>query len=456
MKKQVIIYFITTLVLILFSTPVLAVPALLSHQGNLENSNSQPLVGTANIIFSLYTQETEGTPVWSEQLAVTFDSGHYSVILGESETLDESIIDGGSLYLGVQLEGNGEFLPRTVVTSVPYSFRAITAEQVVTPNGETVVDSDGNWTGADISNIDESILETYLSDNGYVQDTTLDDYVTETELTEGVVTEALLTTSGSIDDLEVTNSAFMDSDLDVVYNLTVGGNTVLEADFEAAGTLWVQGDAAFDSNLETGQDLIVGGDSLVVGSMELGGVVKLGDDDTCDSSTAGTIRWSGTSFLGCNGTDWIDLDSSSTASIRTIQRKVGYGNDGRDSGYLDGRVLSFTKTRDDTDIRISWSDNRRTLAYSYGYWEIYLNGQHCTVPGRMRSYRHTRGIDNGSYSDYHLSSTHIHYCNTTAAGPLTAGTYEIKIQVHHVGGGRSDWYVGWDNTQYVLEAEEVF
>jgi hypothetical protein len=36
--------------------------------------------------------------------------------------------------------------------------------------------------------------------------------------------------------------------------------------------------------------------------------IQIGDEDvTCDSTTAGTIRWTGTDFEGCDGTAWLSL-----------------------------------------------------------------------------------------------------------------------------------------------------
>lgn len=146
-------------------------------------------------------------------------------------------------------------------------------------------------------------------------------------------------------------------------------------------------------------------------------------------------------------------ENGNADGIRAIQRTVGYGKDGRDSGYLDGRNLVFTKKMDDTSIRILWSDNRRALGYSYGYWEIYINREQCTDPGNMRFWIHQK-VGNG-YSDLHQMSTFIGYCSATTSGPLIAGTYNIEIQIHGKGDD-GDYYVGWNNSQFVIEAEEVY
>ncbi len=154
--------------------------------------------------------------------------------------------------------------------------------------------------------------------------------------------------------------------------------------------------------------------------------------------------------------DEIDLVRTS-AAFRTVPRTVSYGNTEADSGALPGRTLTFVKQRSDTQVRVSWSDNRRNLGYSYGYWEILVNGQSCTNPGPMRFWHHSYTSGPSNYSDNHYNATITGYCGgIQGATTLPAGSYSLSITVNHQGGNNSDWYAGWNNTQYVLEVEEVF
>ena len=48
--------------------------------------------------------------------------------------------------------------------------------------------------------------------------------------------------------------------------------------------------------------------------LDVAGGVKVGNETVCDSSRAGTIRWTGTDFQGCNGTIWLALYISTTTT----------------------------------------------------------------------------------------------------------------------------------------------
>lgn len=45
------------------------VPTTMPYQGFLTDGSGDPISGTVNLHFSLYTQDTGGTPVWQEQHA---------------------------------------------------------------------------------------------------------------------------------------------------------------------------------------------------------------------------------------------------------------------------------------------------------------------------------------------------------------------------------------------------
>lgn len=145
--------------LFLLATPAFAVPTLLSHQGHVLDATNQPVTGVAAITFTLYEEAEGGTAVWTETIDVVFDNGFYSVVLGTETTLDPSVLDVSSLYLGVTLAGQNEMSPRAQVTSVPYALRAITADHAVTSDraetsstvslgdGTPVIDGTGRWIG---------------------------------------------------------------------------------------------------------------------------------------------------------------------------------------------------------------------------------------------------------------------------------------------------------------------
>ena len=93
--------------------------------------------GPALLTISLYDSQKDGTPLWSEQHAVTLDAqGRYAVILG---TLTQGGISldafaaGSARWLGVAVDADAE-QPRFMLLSVAYALKAADADTV---GGET-------------------------------------------------------------------------------------------------------------------------------------------------------------------------------------------------------------------------------------------------------------------------------------------------------------------------------
>ena len=130
-----------------------AVPHLIRYQGQAVDSNGVPLEGPYTLTFRLYDAETVGTVKWQEaQLNVTLAGGHFSVLLGQVQSLD-GVDWSQPLWLSVQVNGEPELAPRQRITSVPLAIRAETAELVKTsgltddanalvPSGAVIL-----WTG---------------------------------------------------------------------------------------------------------------------------------------------------------------------------------------------------------------------------------------------------------------------------------------------------------------------
>ena len=145
-----------TLFFLVVPMGVSAVPELLKHQGRIIEADNNPMSGVTDVTFGLYTSSEGGTPVWEETLSVVFDDGHYTVLLGTTESIETSLFEASELYLGVSLSEEAEMLPRMRVASVPYAFIAQVANSVdgevnatggLSIGGNQVIDSDGNWAG---------------------------------------------------------------------------------------------------------------------------------------------------------------------------------------------------------------------------------------------------------------------------------------------------------------------
>jgi hypothetical protein len=120
------------------------VPRTINFQGRLVTNPGGVNVanGTVSIVFSLYNGATGGTAataLWSETQTVTVTDGIFRVALGSVTPIPANFnFNWDGLYLGVNVNGNGEMNPRIQMASVPFAFNALRVA------GLTVQDTSGN------------------------------------------------------------------------------------------------------------------------------------------------------------------------------------------------------------------------------------------------------------------------------------------------------------------------
>lgn len=143
--------------------------------------------------------------------------------------------------------------------------------------------------------------------------------------------------------------------------------------------------------------------------------------------------------------------------VHMFQRN-GQNIDARDNGYLNWRVLSFMKFKDDSYIRALYSDNLRVHGHGkWCKWEIRMFG-----PANGNNYGTGKACtQNISGNRYVVSNQNDHspgiilgYCNTDGKS-MKKGKYQMKITVK---GNSADCYTGWDRqsqNNFVLETEEL-
>lgn len=114
----------------------------LSVQGLLKKASGVAVNdGTYSITFKLYDQETGGTALWSDVLPTEVVSGIYSATLGRAgNTLDALPFDQ-MYYLGVSVGSSSEILPRTPLTSAPYSLSLVGTTNKFPSSGAVRADS---------------------------------------------------------------------------------------------------------------------------------------------------------------------------------------------------------------------------------------------------------------------------------------------------------------------------
>lgn len=105
------------------------IPYKVNYQGKLtEGETGSPLAGSYSMTFRIYDDPSAGSLLWSEARTLSVDSsGVFSTILGSSAPIDLSF--DYPVWLEVEVEGE-VLWPRREIVSVPFAFRAETADRV--------------------------------------------------------------------------------------------------------------------------------------------------------------------------------------------------------------------------------------------------------------------------------------------------------------------------------------
>ena len=137
--------------------PPTAPPTLLHLQVRLADSVGTPLDGSVALEVRLYDDASAGTLLWSEAPGATASNGVVDLLLGGTVPFPANAFDGSERWLALQVGADAEMTPRVRVASVPFAFRAATADDVpgkdidpnsISINGFPVIDATGAWIGS--------------------------------------------------------------------------------------------------------------------------------------------------------------------------------------------------------------------------------------------------------------------------------------------------------------------
>lgn len=126
------------------------VPRTISYQGVLADATGALVPdGNHQLTLRLYDQATAATPLFEEVQTVAVVRGLFNAILGSVTPIPPSLRFDRAYFLGVSVNGGGELVPRTTLTSVPYALRAAVADvaEAVAPGASGVVTSVNGRSG---------------------------------------------------------------------------------------------------------------------------------------------------------------------------------------------------------------------------------------------------------------------------------------------------------------------
>jgi len=123
------------------------VPLVMNYQGTLHDAEGNPFTGYYTMTFRVYTDVIAPitSSIWSEQhLSVTVRGGRFNVLLGNvapiSNPIPADLFNDPDRFVGVQVAGYDEMVPRQRFASVPYAFHAFHATYALTATNSDMLD----------------------------------------------------------------------------------------------------------------------------------------------------------------------------------------------------------------------------------------------------------------------------------------------------------------------------
>jgi hypothetical protein len=120
-RRATLLALAASLSLAVAAVTALAIPQTINYQGLLTQDGT-PVNGTRSVVFKIYDNAEAGSALWQETQNVSFTDGLFSVILGSTTSIPQTVFAGASRWLSVAVEGGSEILPRGELTGVGYAF----------------------------------------------------------------------------------------------------------------------------------------------------------------------------------------------------------------------------------------------------------------------------------------------------------------------------------------------
>jgi hypothetical protein len=326
---------IRTLALILILTACLAgavgaeIVQLLNYQGVLTDGSGVAVPdNTYSITFKIYNVDVGGSELWSETRDVVISKGTFSVTLGTTIGLG-GLAFNETYYIGMSV-GGGPELPRQILTASPYAFTAKSAlgtANTFPSSGSVGIGtlSPANPLNIRYDNTNSNSAAIAVDNNSGVAGQNLIDL-----RFNGVTTSRIRQAQGG--------DLFIGSLGASRVNLTTGGTIKV-----SVGT---------DGNVGVGED-------SPEERLEVNGAVKLA---STANTNAGTMRWTGSDFEGCDGATWKSFTATGSGtlppgSLNNTLRHNGVDWAAASNLTNDGAMIGIGTTSPTRDLHIRRDEN---------------------------------------------------------------------------------------------------
>ena len=352
---------IAAIVLALAAASAAQVPRKISYQGILKGAGGVVAPeGDYSLAFSLYVASSGGTPVWSETQVVHVTAGILDATLGAVTPL--AIPFDREYWLGIAVDGGPEMSPRTLLTAAPY---AICAEEV-TGSANLFPSSGSVGIGTTIPGAELHVLSD-VNGVASIQIQNPNTGANSVERLDFTDENGEVCGIAVFDDDHVSYPSRMN-----IFNNRPGGSMHLIA---GGGGVSIADDG------KVGVDR-----SAPLERLDVDGAIRLGS--TSDTN-AGTIRWTGTDFEGCDGSTWHSLTGGSGGELPPGAANQTLRHNGSDwvaSSLLsnDGSEIGVGTTSPDYPLHVVSPEIRPVMieGTAGGAWALVsIDGSSGSLPG---------------------------------------------------------------------------
>jgi hypothetical protein len=103
------------------AAPAFAQPVTMVYQGTLNGLGGDPVTSNVSMTFKIFDAATAGSQLWTETVNADVQNGYFTVVLGQTQALVESLFPSNAdRFLSVTIGGD-ELTPRQALGSVPWA-----------------------------------------------------------------------------------------------------------------------------------------------------------------------------------------------------------------------------------------------------------------------------------------------------------------------------------------------